>query len=489
MSDTAVLWCRRDLRLHDAPALTAAAEADRLLPVYCFDPRQYGERPFGGRDSFRYHKTGPHRVRFRREAVADLRARLRERDGDLVVRHGAPEAVLPELVAAVDADAVHFHTYPTPEEAGVEAAVEDAFRNRPVETTRHWGHTLYHLDDLPVPYTEIDDTYTPFRQRVESGPEPGDPLPVPTVPPTPDAVGESIPPGECPTPGELGVEPVEPDDRGVHPFPGGESAALDRLEAWIWEGDNLREYKQTRNGMLGPDYSAKVSPYLNEGCLSPRRVAAAVDRYETERVANDDTYWLVFELLWRDFFQFQFAKHGARFFERPGIRDRTDIDWRDPATDDDAAREFERWCDAETGVPFVDANLRELVATGYVSNRGRQNVASFLANDLRIDWRRGAAYFETHLVDYDPASNYGNWAYIAGVGNDSRNRSFDVLSQAERYDPEGEYVTHWLPELEPLPADAVHEPWTLSEREQAAYGVQLGLDYPEPVVDLRADRG
>jgi deoxyribodipyrimidine photo-lyase len=130
--------------------------------------------------------------------------------------------------------------------------------------------------------------------------------------------------------------------------------------------------------------------------------------------------------------------------------------------------------------------MTELNRTGYVSNRARQIAASFLANNLRIDWRRGAAYFERRLVDYDPASNYGNWAYIAGVGNDSRNRHFDVLSQAEKYDPDGAFVKRWLPALSDVPADVVHEPWTLSPADQTRYGVQLGVDYPEPVVDLEA---
>jgi deoxyribodipyrimidine photo-lyase len=130
--------------------------------------------------------------------------------------------------------------------------------------------------------------------------------------------------------------------------------------------------------------------------------------------------------------------------------------------------------------------MRELNETGYMSNRGRQNVASFLANNLRVDWRRGAAYFETQLVDYDPCSNYGNWAYIAGVGNDSRDRYFNVVKQARKYDSGAEYVTHWLPELEPLPPEYAHEPWTLSPEEQAEYGVDIGVDYPEPMIDLEA---
>jgi len=201
-----------------------------------------------------------------------------------------------------------------------------------------------------------------------------------------------------------------------------------------------------------------------------------VQRYEDERVSNEDTYWLVFELLWRDFFQFQFLKHGADLFTRSGIRG-VEKRWRE---DREA---FRRWADGETGVPFVDANMRELNATGYMSNRGRQNVASFLADFLEIDWRMGAAYFESRLVDYDVCSNWGNWAYQAGVGNDSRDNYFYVPGQAERYDPEAEYVKHWIPELDPLPPEYAHHPWRMSDAEQAEYGVQLGLDYPAPTTD------
>ncbi|MFK8213678.1 DASH family cryptochrome [Haloferax volcanii] len=497
---TSLAWFRRDLRLHDNEALAAACDADRVVPVYCVDPREYGDRPFGGPDSFDFEKTGAHRARFRLESLADLRASLRDRGSDLVVREGRPESVLPELAAATDADFVTVHTRPTPEESRVESAVETELRDDGVELRRVWGHTLTHLDDLPMALSDLPDTYTTFRKAVESAAEdagtgdaaagdehasdgdPGgrDPRSDVTVPPLPDDAPVA---GEFPALSDLvGTADANadraPDDRGVLPFDGGETAALDRVESYVWAGDHLREYKETRNGLLGADYSSKFSPWLNEGCLSPRYVKAEVDRYEARRVENDSTYWLVFELRWRDFFQFQFAKHGSDFFRRGGIRDRTDIDWRR----DDA--QFERWAAGKSGIPFVDANMRELNATGYMSNRGRQNAASFLANDLRLDWRRGAAYFETQLVDYDPASNYGNWAYIAGVGNDSRDRSFDVRWQATRYDEDAEYVKTWLPELDALPAEYAHEPWQLSEAEQASYGVELGVDYPEPMVDF-----
>ncbi|WP_318569346.1 DASH family cryptochrome [Salinigranum marinum] len=489
MTTTAILWLRRDLRLHDNEALSEAAAADRLLPVYVVDPRTYGDRPYGGPDSFRFGKTGPHRARFRCEALSDLRASFRERGSELVVREGPPEEVLADLATTVDADVVAMHTRPAPEEARVESSVTARLRERGVRVRRLWGHTLYHVNDLPTPYTEVSDTYTSFRKSVEREASVREQVATPSLPPLPDAVGDAVGPGDVPTPATLpglddetvaAARAPDPDGRGVLPFEGGESAALDRVESYVWDADRLREYKETRNGLIGEGYSSKLSPWLNEGCLSPRYVHDEVRRYEELRVKNDSTYWLLFELIWRDFFQFQVAKHGGQFFSRPGIRERHDIDWRD----DDRA--FDLWAHGETGIPFVDANMRELNETGYMSNRGRQNAASFLANNLRIDWRRGAAYFETQLVDYEPCSNYGNWAYIAGVGNDSRDRYFNVVKQARQYDARAEYVTHWLPVLEPLPPEYAHEPWRLSADEQAAHGVELGVDYPEPMLDLDA---
>ena len=159
--------------------------------------------------------------------------------------------------------------------------------------------------------------------------------------------------------------------------------------------------------------------------------------FEERLGANEGTYWLVFELLWRDFFQFTFAKHGPALFLRKGLTDAL------PSSDQDQGR-FQTWCEGRTGEPFIDANMRELAATGWMSNRGRQNAASFLIHDLGLDWRMGACWFERLLIDHDPCSNWGNWAYIAGVGNDPRGgRRFDPQDQAARYDPDGTYVRHW----------------------------------------------
>jgi len=466
--ETAVVWFRDDLRVTDNPTLDdAVADAEEVVPLYVVDPRRRGETRYGT------EKRGPHRARFRRESLLDLRASIRDRGGELFVRRGRPESVVPEVADRVGAGAVYAQTKPATEEVQREYDVREALPD-PVAFERRWTHTLYHITDLPTPYDRIEDTFTPWRKEVEDGAEVREPVAPPETVPTPD-----LEPGEVPVLSTLGIDRPPSDERAVLPFEGGESAGKRRVRQYIWEGDHLREYKQTRNGLLGADYSSKVSPWLAAGCLSPRWLHAEITRYEDERVSNQDTYWLVFELLWRDFFQFQFCKHGADFFAPTGIRDVTKPWDRDREA-------FERWARGETGVPFVDANMRELNRTGYMSNRGRQNVASFLADALGIDWRWGAAYFEEQLVDYDVASNWGNWAYQAGVGNDSRDNHFDVLSQADRYDDDAEYVTTWLPELEGLPPRYAHRPWRMDVEEQTRYGVELGVDYPRPMIEIEA---
>ncbi len=470
--ETALVWFRDDLRVTDNPVLTEALDrASTVLLVYVFDPRRRGPTQYGP------EKLGSHRARFRLEAVAALRESLRERDGELFVRDGNPAELLPAIASTVDADAVFVQTKPATEERETERAVEAALPEH-VEFERRWTHTLYHPEDLPTPPEQIADTFTPWRKTVEDTVSVREPLSAPdTVPaPTGSDAGD-LEAGELPTLDALGVDDPPTDERAVLPFEGGEAAGKRRVDAYIWEEDRLREYKQTRNGLLGAGYSSKFSPWLAAGCLSPRWLYREVKRYEAERVANEDTYWLIFELLWRDFFQFQFRKHGRDFFQPGGIRG-VEKEWRRDR------EQFRRWAAGETGVPFVDANMRELNQTGYMSNRGRQNVASVLADWLGIDWRWGAAYFEQQLVDYDVASNWGNWAYQAGVGNDSRDNHFDVLSQGEYYDAEAKYITHWLPELDGLPTEHCHRPWRMSAADQERSGVELGVTYPEPMIDV-----
>jgi deoxyribodipyrimidine photo-lyase len=464
-----LIWYRNDLRIHDhEPLYRAAQQGAQVVPLYCVDPRQWGQTAFG------FVKTGAHRTQFLLESLADLRQSWQALGGNFVLRQGLPEAVIPELVRQLEIDAVYWHEEVTAEEQAVAAALTAKLEQLGVKVRQFWGATLYHPDNLPFAVKRLPEVFTQFRKRVEqdSSVDPGFPVPKRV------AAVEGVPPGDLPTLESLGLAAPAPDKRAALRFIGGETTALKRLQHYLWDTDCLKRYKETRNGLLGADYSSKFSPWLALGCLSPRRVYEEVQHYEANRFKNDSTYWLVFELLWRDYFRFICAKHGNKVFYPSGLQG-LEIEWKQ-----DWER-FEIWRRGETGYPFVDANMRELAATGFMSNRGRQNVASFLTKNLGIDWRMGAEWFESCLIDHDVCSNYGNWNYTAGVGNDARGfRYFNIPKQAKDYDPYGEYVKHWLPELAALPAQKVHAPWKLQGVEQTRFGVRIGVDYPAPVVDL-----
>jgi deoxyribodipyrimidine photo-lyase len=468
---TAIVWFRNDLRIRDHEPLRSAADHhDRVIPVYCFDPRHFGTTMFD------LPKTGAIRARFLRESVEDLRASLQDLGSDLLVRRGRPEDVLPSLVRETGATAVlHFQEIGT-EETAVEEAVAKALSDTDARPGYFWGKTLYHAKDLPfdVP-DDIPEVYTNFRKGVENQSQVRSTIAPPeSLPPLPD----DLAPGPIPRLDDLGFDrDGAVDDRSVLPFHGGETRGLDRIDEYIWREDCLKKYKATRNGLLGANYSSKFSPWLAHGCITPRQIYEQVQRYEQERVSNKSTYWMTFELIWRDFHTFAAGKAGPQLFA-PGGPAGNDPHWRDH---DEA---FERWANGTTGIPFVDANMRELNRTGFMSNRGRQNVASMLSMSLQQDWRKGAAYFESRLVDYDVCSNWGNWAYNSGVGHDPRDRYFNIVKQAKRYDGDGEYVRYWLPELSDVPDPYVHEPHRMSRDEQEAASCVIGADYPKPIVDL-----
>ncbi len=463
-----LIWYRNDLRLHDHEPLHRASDrtlaASQIIPVYCFDPRQFGTTSYG------FPKTGAFRTQFLLESIADLRASLRSLGSDLIIRTGLPEVILPVLAQEIGATAIYFSKEVTAEEVAVETALQSAVKPLAIALKSFWGHTLYHPDDLPFAIHQLPELFTSFRKQVEKYAKVNRTFIAPKqLPPLPN-----IQIGELPQLADFGLEPPTFDQRAVMHFKGGETAGLARLHQYFWQQDCLKVYKETRNGMLGADYSSKFSPWLALGCLSPRYIYEQVQEYETQRVKNDSTYWLVFELLWRDYFRFICAKHGSKIFRQSGLQG-VDIPWKE-----DWER-FDLWRQGMTGFPLVDANMRELAATGFMSNRGRQNVASFLTKNLGINWQMGAEWFESLLIDHDVCSNYGNWNYTAGVGNDARGfRFFNILKQSKDYDPQGAYVKHWLPELARVPAAKVHEPWKLLPVEQQ----RVGVDYPNPVVNL-----
>lgn len=476
LSRTAAVWFRNDLRIHDHEPLISALQSQpaNLVCIYVLDPRQFGTTRL-----YHFPKTGPIRARFLFESLAELRTKLQSIGNNLLILRGLPEIVVPELIKKIQGSALYYHQEATDEETKVESSLVKALTTQGVRCQSYWGSTLYHKSDLPFNVKDLPHVFTQFRVACETHAKIRPPMAAPvSVPPAPSGVDF----GNLPELKEFDLPEPESDLRSVLQFQGGETASIERLNHYFWKTDRLKSYKLTRNGLLGPDYSSKFAPWLALGCISPRLIAAEVARYEQERVQNDSTYWLVFELIWRDYFRFFALQSGTSLFHLSGPR-KVKKNWiQDPNM-------LHAWIEGQTGIPFIDANMRELQATGFQSNRGRQNVASFLVKSLGIDWRAGAEWFESQLIDFDVCSNWGNWAYVAGVGNDPRqDRYFHVIKQALDYDPKGVYVKTWLPELESLSTDLVHQPWRMEQGGQGSFsfGFQYGEDYPRPIVDLEA---
>ena len=426
---TAIVWLRNDLRTRDHEVLLKATNhAERVLPVYFLDPKYFKNGPLG------FAKFGAFRAQFLLESISDLQNNLQNIGGDLLVVLDSAENALPALAEKIKAEAIFFHKEIAPEEVATEKSVAAALAPKNIRLHPFSSSHLFHPSDLPFAIANLPEIFTHFRKKVEKHCEVRPPLPAPKRVLLLEHI--EIPP--IPTLHSIGLDPPEKDERQIYPFVGGESAALARLDEYFFRTHRVAKYKETRNGLLG-DYSSKFSPWLAAGNISARFIFQQLKKYEREHRKNSSTYWLFFELVWRDYFRCLFAKHRSAYFLRGGIRGQA------PAEVPDAAM-FEKWKAGETGQNFIDANMKEISKTGWMSNRGRQNVASFLVHDLHLPWRWGAAYFESALIDYDVHSNWGNWAYVAGVGNDPRvGRAFNPAVQSERYDAGEEYVRTWLP--------------------------------------------
>ncbi|MEL6836513.1 MAG: DASH family cryptochrome [Bacteroidota bacterium] len=418
----AILWFRTDLRLSDNLALQAALqESDELVPVYIFDEQWLGEDRWG------FQRTGPYRMQFLLESLQDLKEHLKEVGSDLIIQRGNPLTLITALAEKYECNTVYASKEYTSEEIAVERGLAQS-----VDVRLFHNSPMIHPDDVTFAIDRMPEVFTAFRKKVERYSEVRAPFLSPKAIPSP-----GLETNEVPKLTDFGFEELQADERAVLPFKGGAMEAWKRLEHYFWDTEKLSVYKETRNGLVGADYSSKFSPWLAHGCISARAIYDEVEKYEEEVEKNDSTYWLKFELLWRDFFKYTAMRYGTRIFHANGIKNQ-DKKWGY------RPRAMQKWIDGETGDDFVDANMIELKTTGFMSNRGRQNVASYLVHKLNLDWRAGAAWFESMLIDYDVASNYGNWIYAAGVGNDPRDRVFNTQKQASFYDKGKAYRKLWL---------------------------------------------
>ena len=452
---TAIWWIRRDLRLADNQALSAALDhAERVVPVFVLDPVLLNS-----------DRVGDKRVAFLFGGLGQLDADLRARGSRLVIRRGDPAAELGTLFAETGATRIFaeedFSPYARSRDAEVAAALPLHLTGG---LTVHPPGTVLKSDDTP--YT----VFTPFSRAWKALPAPSGqivleaPARLPTVP---DLPGLAVP-GEPALPASV-------------PFQPGEAEAQRRLDAFIDQAaPPIYHYAESRDRM-DQDATSRLSPYLRFGMLSARQAvasagAAAHAASNKQERRGADT-WLN-ELIWREFYVhilYHFPQVRASSF-RP-VYDR--IAWENDAG------AFSAWCEGKTGYPVVDAAMRQLVETGWMHNRARMIVASFLVKDLLIDWRWGERFFLQHLVDGDPAANNGGWQWTAGTGTDAAPyfRIFNPILQGKRHDPNGVYVRRWLPALDRVPDKYLHAPWEMPEKVQREAGCVIGSDYPAPIID------
>ena len=420
-----LVWFRNDLRVDDHNGLKLALNnSNKVVGFYCFNPKVFSENKLG------FRKTDVFRTKFLIETVDNLKENLKKNNISLIIKIGDPVEELSNVITQHNISNIYLQKEWTKEEYDEEALLKSKLTNILFHST--YDQFLYHPNDVDNQF--ISDVFTNFRKYCEKKVDVRNLTFNSYKLNSENLLKENY---EVPSLDQLGFDDFILDNRSAFNFSGGSDSAKERLDQYLWKSRKINYYKQTRNGLIGQDYSSKFSPWLANGSISAREIYWEIKEYEKDILKNQSTYWLVFELIWRDYFKYISLKYGSKIFKIGGILEK-DYQWSDDV------RIFKEWTEARTVEPFVNANMIELNSTGWMSNRGRQNVASFLAKELKIDWRWGASYFESKLIDYDVHSNYGNWMYVSGVGNDPRDRKFNSKFQAERYDPLNKYQNMWL---------------------------------------------
>jgi deoxyribodipyrimidine photo-lyase len=449
---TALVWFTRDLRVHDNPALRAAVDReDRVVPVFCFDDRLLSGR----------HASGP-RTQFMLECLADLESELRNRGSRLVIRRGSPESELPALARQIKAQRVFVSDDVSPFATRRTERVSRALAGAGAELCVEPG--LFVVDRPESIETLNGDPYTVFtpfhrawksRPRRELAPAPRE------LPALPRGLGT----GEIPNLSDLGLSQTVED-----PARGGERAGREAMHAFL--RGVVSEYDAGRDD-LGGERCSRLSPYLHFGCISPRELESKLpngvggEAYERQ-------------LCWRDFFARVLLSFPGNARSEYQQRYRGSIRWSH------AEKRFDAWREGRTGFPLVDAGMRQLAREGWMHNRARLVVGSFLTKDLGIDWRWGERHFMSLLLDGDEASNNGNWQWIASVGVDPQpvfRRILSPVRQQARFDPQGDYIRRYVQELRNVPDEHLAEPGKMPDPVQRGAGCVIGEDYPAPIVD------
>lgn len=448
-TETAIVLFNRDLRVTDHPALSAASRAERTVPLFVLDEKLLGSR-----------FAAPNRVAFMLEALRDLDESLRKAGGRLFVRRGDPVREAIAVARECGAGAIHVSADWSAYARAREERLARACEEERIAFVAHPGVTVVPPGAATPVGGDHFKVFTPYHRAWSALPRRQ-----PHGAPRRISVPPKLKAGRLPTLGSLTDGSPSPKR-----LQGGESEGRKLMRAWLRDG--LGGYEDGHDDLAG-DGTSRLSAYIRWGCVSPLELAGEAG----ERRGGAA---FVRQLCWRDFHHQVLAANPS--LPRRDYRPRRDRWSR-------SKRAFEAWREGRTGYPLVDAAMRQLAAEGFMHNRARMTVASFLCKDLYVDWRAGAWHFWDLLTDGEIANNAGNWQWVAGTGNDTRpNRVLNPVRQAQRFDPDGVYVRRYLPELEPVRGRAIFEPWRMEGFDR--------LDYPPPLVDhdqaaaaFRAHRG
>ena len=436
----AIWWVTNDMRLNDNPLVLALENYSFVIPVFTFGTVSPQTRWISelakvpeslAKYSFSRQPLSEKRISFLNDSLSDLDCQLHELGNGLFYSASSLVTTLESLLPYIrdnyaDCElellcSVHFSSYELDELKQVKSYFS--------KVRRFHTSTLFTQKQLPFELKELPDIFTTFRkkvERIEVRKTAGRPLSLPKNPIIPRDILIDFKSIDTPS--------LANDTIG---WKAGEKAALDHFHDYTFGTKKVETYKETRNGLLGTDFSTRMSVWLAYGSVSPVQLWNIVKEYEQKITSNESTYWVCFELLWREYFKWIEARYGSSIFHASGVNRKYNKTKYQPSV-------FEAWCLRRTGNDWIDGFMKELLHTGWMSNRGRQNVASYLVHHLKQDWRLGAAWFEFNLLDFDVASNYGNWMYVAGVGNDPReNRIFSPERQAAMYDPDKKFISYW----------------------------------------------
>jgi deoxyribodipyrimidine photo-lyase len=461
-----IVWFRNDLRLADHPALTAAVETGApVLPLYILDNVTPGRWRTGGASRWWLHGS-----------LAALDTDLRQRGGRLCLHKGSAPEVLKALLAETGASAIHAARGYEPWEAELERSVTALCKAQSAAFRTYGGRLLFEPEAIRTAAGQHYRMFTPFWRACLAAGAPRAPLPAPRLIRCADAESDPL--------ASLDLLPARPDWAGGlrETWQPGEAAALTRLASFTER--HLARYAEDRS-RLDIDATSRLSPHLHFGEISPTQIWHAVTGAAPRggAMAERGAEAYLRELIWRDF-SYHLLKHFPAMISHPLRPEFANFPWRDDAP------ALTAWQKGRTGYPIVDAAMRELWHTGFMPNRARMIVASFLVKHLLIPWQTGADWFLDTLVDADLANNQANWQWVAGSGTDAAPyfRIFNPVLQGQKFDPDGVYVRRWMPELARLSARNIHAPWQAPELALGAASVTLSRSYPPPIVEHGAAR-